>query len=357
MRLLEIEAGGHACQALVGPLEQARERLRALSRGRPLTAVTDETIWALHGERLSQVHAVEPLFVPAGEAAKSWANLEALLRSLAGRGLTRSTPVLAFGGGSVGDLTGLAAGLFKRGCPVVHIPTTFLAQVDSAIGGKTAIDFAGQKNVVGLFHQPAFVIADPSLLATLDGRQMRAGYAELVKYGLIADPPVYDFAEREAAGILSGDLALRCRAVDTAIRCKADYVARDPEDRTGVRALLNFGHTFGHAVEALTGFGPILHGEAVALGMALAFGLSAELGHCPGDDANRVIADLRSVGLPTTLQEAGVTGRGAELAALMAADKKADSLGPKLILTRGIGKAFIANVTVAELAAFLDRAA
>jgi 3-dehydroquinate synthase len=357
MRLLEIEADGQAYQALVGPLEQAKGRLDELCGGRPLTVVTDKKVWALHGERLNQVHAVEPLFVPAGEEAKSWGNLEALLHSFAERGLTRSTPVMAFGGGSIGDLTGLAAGLFKRGCPIIHVPTTLLAQVDSAIGGKTAIDFAGQKNVIGLFHQPSFVVADPSLLDTLDGRQMRAGYAELIKYGLIGDPPVYEFAEREADEILSGDPALRRRAVDTAIRCKAYYVGKDPEDRTGFRALLNFGHTFGHAVEALTGFGPILHGEAVAIGMALAFGLSAELGHCPGDDANRVIAHLRSVGLPTTLQEAGVAGRGVELAALMASDKKADALGPKLILTRGIGRAFIANVGVEQLASFLNRAA
>lgn len=353
MRLLEIEAGGHAYQALVGPLEQARDRLDELSGGRPLTAVTDKTVWGLHGQRLSQVHEVEPLFVPAGEEAKSWANLEALLHGFAERGMTRSTPVLAFGGGSIGDLTGLAAGLFKRGCPTVHVPTTFLAQVDSAIGGKTAVDFAGQKNVVGLFHQPAFVIADWSLLDTLDGRQMRAGYAELCKYGLIGDPPVYNFVESEAQGILSGDQALRRRAVDTAIRCKAYYVAKDPEDRTGFRALLNFGHTFGHAIEAASGFGPVLHGEAVAIGMALAFRLSVELGHCPEADADRVIAHLRSVGLPTSLGEAGVAGRGADLADLMASDKKADAAGPKLILTRGIGKAFVAKVSVERLADFL----
>ena len=358
MRLLKIRAGDQTHQAVVGPIEEARERLRALSDGRPLTAVTDQTVWALHGTRLGEVHPVEPLFVPAGEAAKSWANLEILLKSFAQRRLSRSTAVLAFGGGSVGDLTGLAAGLFKRGCPVVHIPTTFLAQVDSAIGGKTAIDFAGQKNVIGLFHQPALVIADPALLRTLDGRQMRAGYAELVKYGLIGDAALFAFAEREAEGILSGDLGLRRRSVDAAIRCKAHYVAQDPEDRLGIRALLNFGHTFGHAIEALAGFGPVLHGEAVAIGMALAFQLSVELGRCPPQDRDRAIAHVRSVGLPTTLSEAGLAGRGAELVALMAMDKKADAAGLKLVLTRGIAQAFLSGeVGPAMLAEFLSRAA
>ena len=356
-RFLQISAGQRRYEALVGPLEDGRDPLRALSGGRPLPVVTDETVWGLHGERLSCVHPVEPITVPAGEAAKQWAVLEILLEEFARRDVKRSTPVLAFGGGSISDLAGLAAGLFKRGCPVIHAPTTLLAQVDSAIGGKTGIDFAGRKNVVGLFHQPAFVIADPSLLATLDDRQMRSGYAELVKYGLIGDPPVFATCEKIGADLLSGNRDALLRAVDLAIRCKAGYVEQDAEDRTGIRALLNFGHTFGHAIEALTGFGPVLHGEAVAIGMALAFDLSVELGHCPQEDRDRAVGHLRSAGLPTTLAAGGLAGRGAELVPLMIQDKKADNAGLKLILTRGIGGAFVAgDVGRDRLAEFLGRA-
>ena len=354
---MQIDAGGQQYEAVVGPLEEAGDRLRAFSGGRPLAVVTDATVWGLHGRRLSAAHPAEPILVPAGEAAKSWEILEQLLRELSARQISRATPVLAFGGGSIGDLAGLAAGLFKRGCPVIHVPTTLMAQVDSAIGGKTAVDFAGQKNLVGLFHQPALVIADPSLLATLDGRQMRSGYAELVKYGLIGDPPIFATCENIGSALLSGDRAALRRAVDLAIRCKAYYVGADPEDRTGVRALLNFGHTFGHAIEALSGFGPVLHGEATAIGMALAFRLSTEIGLCPEEDADRAIGHLGAVGLPTSLSDVALGNRAGDLLPLMAKDKKADQYGLKLILTRGIGKAFVSgDVSAQQLASFLTRA-
>ena len=358
MRLLKIRAGDTKYDAAVGPLEEAQAKLQAFSGGERLSAVTDPTIWGLHGERLARIITVDPILVEPGEAAKSWAGLEALLAHLAERDIKRSTPIIAFGGGSIGDLTGLAAGLYKRGCPVIHIPTTLLAQVDSAIGGKSAIDFAGRKNLVGLFHQPLFVAADPSLLDTLDARQFRSGYAEFIKYGLIGDPPVFFYSEENATKILARDPAARRRTVDLAIRCKAHYVGEDPEDRLGVRAKLNFGHTFGHAIEALTGFGPVLHGEAVALGMGLAFKLSTELGFCTQTDCDRAIAHLAAIGLPTTLAEVGLAGRGDELAALMMQDKKANSAGLRLILVRGIGSAFVCgDVTLDRLRAFLARAA
>lgn len=295
MRLLEIEAGGHAYQALVGPLEQARERLRALSRGRPLTAVTDETIWALHGERLSQVHAVEPLFVPAGEAAKSWANLEALLRSFAERGLTRSTPVLAFGGGSVGDLTGVATGLFKRGCPVVHIPTTFLAQVDSAVGGKTGINTKLGKNLIGAFHQPRLVAADPRLLTTLSRREFRAGLYEVVKYGMAFEAPLFAQVRANLRPILERDIEALTPIIAESCRIKAGVVMQDERER-GPRRLLNFGHTAGHAFEAVTKYRRFRHGEAIAWGMLVAAELSVARQALPSSGFRALSGLITSLG-------------------------------------------------------------
>lgn len=258
--------------------------------------------------------------------------------------------------GSVGDLTGLATGLFKRGCPVVHIPTTLLAQADSAVGGKTAIDAEGQKNLIGLFHQPALVVADPSLLDTLDERQLRAGYAEVVKYGLIDDSAFFTWCEENGAALLAGERSAREQAIATCIRAKARTVEHDVEDKTGTRALLNLGHTFAHAIESAAGLGTVLHGEAVALGMVLAHDFSAELGLCPPEEAARVRAHLASVGLPTRLAEVPVDR--AELLPLMGADKKNDAGKLKLVLTRGIGQAFLSDgVEQARLAQFLGTAA
>ena len=354
-RALSIQAGDRHYSALVGRLEDAAGALRELSGGRSLTAVTERKVWDLHGARLGKVHPVEPLFLPDATAPKSWQTLEWLLERLVERKIDRSTPIVAFGGGAIGDLTGLAAGLFKRGCPVVHIPTTLLAQVDSAIGGKTAIEFAGQKNLVGLFHQPALVLADPGLLKTLEPRQLRSGFVELAKYGLIGDPPAFEWCERNAAAILAADYeALRC-GIELAIRSKAYYVGEDPEDRTGVRALLNLGHSFGHAIEAAAGLNMILHGEAVAVGITLAFSLSVDLGLCPLPDAERVRTFLTSAGLPTSLQEVGVAPAG--LPQLMRADKKNVDGAIRLILVRGIGRAFVTDEVGEErLTSFLARA-
>ena len=357
MRLVEIATGDQTYEALIGPMEEAQPRLQEWAGGERLTAVTDKTIWSLHGERLSAIQPVDPILVSPGEEAKTWDGLHGLLAEFASRDIKRSTPIIAFGGGSIGDLTGLAAGLFKRGCPVIHIPTTLLAQVDAAIGGKTAIEFAGRKNLIGMFHQPAFVIADPSLLATLDARQLRAGYAEFIKYGLIGDSSLFTWCEQDGHRVFEGDYEIRRQSVELAIRCKADYVGEDPTDRSGVRALLNFGHTFGHAIEALTGFSSVLHGEAVAIGMCLGFRLSTELGLCPAEDSDRVTAHLDAIGLPTTLAGAGLAGRGADLVPIMIYDKKADPAGLKLVLTRGIGQAFLSGDVVPEqLRDFLSRA-
>lgn len=345
MTRIGVEADGKTHDVVIGPLN-------ALPAG---ILITDEHVWSLHSSRLPDT---DPIFVPQGEAAKSWAVLERLTEELASRNAGRDTAIIALGGGSIGDVAGLAAALFKRGCRLIHVPTTLVAQVDSAIGGKVAIDSAGLKNVVGTFYLPEVVFCDPAFLATLDRRHLRAGYAELVKYGLIDDPAMFAWSEAHAGELLVGDSDLMAEGVAKAVMAKARFVRDDFHDKLGQRALLNFGHTFGHAVESLAGFGPVLHGEAVAVGMALAFQLSVDLRLCPASDAERAIGHLRSVGLPTTLAEAHVAGRAQELAALMAKDKKADASGLKLILTRGIGKAVMSgDVTPEQLAAFLARAA
>jgi 3-dehydroquinate synthase len=356
MMSFPVDAAGCRYEVVVGPLANARRRLGELTRGRPVPVVTDERIWTLHGAALGNLLPSEPIFVPEGEAAKCWEQLQRLVARFAELNLDRTSAVLAFGGGSVGDLTGLAASLFKRGCPVVHVPTTLLAQVDSAVGGKTAIDAEGQKNLVGTFHQPALVLADVALLDTLDGRQLRAGYAEVVKYALIGHQLLFDWLEEQRGAILSGDRTMREEAVSQCIMAKARLVEADPEDRTGLRALLNLGHTFGHAIESAAGLGTVLHGEAVAVGMALALDFSVELGLCPAEDAARVRRHLAAAALPTTLAETGVDRTA--LLPLMGADKKNEGGRLRLVLTRGIGDAFLApDVEPERLAGFLASAA
>jgi 3-dehydroquinate synthase len=345
LTIIRVEAGDQGHDVIIGPLTDAP----------PGIVITDEKIWALHGAALPA--AADPILVPEGEAAKDWQTLAGIVDELTLRNAARDTAIIAFGGGSIGDVAGLAASLFKRGCPLVHVPTTLVAQVDSAIGGKTAIDAAGVKNLVGTFHLPALVLCDPAFLLTLDRRQLRAGYAELIKYGLIDDPAMFAWCEAHAGDLLDGDLDLLGKGVAKAVTAKARFVADDLRDLKGTRALLNFGHTFGHAIEAASGFGPVLHGEAVAIGMALAFRLSTELGLCPADEMERAFTHLRSVGVPTTLAEAGLDGRAPDLLALMARDKKAGAGGLTLILTRGIGKAFVSrDVGSDRLAQFLERA-
>lgn len=352
MKIIPIEAGGTRHDVIVGRISGCADRFP----NRPLSVVTDQRVWNDHHGALP--FAADPIFVPEGEAAKSWGILARLVEELAGRNVTRDTPIIAFGGGSIGDVGGLASALFKRGCPLIHIPTTLVAQVDSAIGGKTAIDAAGVKNLVGTFYLPDLVICDPSFLQTLERRHLRAGYAELVKYGLIDSGAMFAWCEAHAGDMLDGDLAVIEEGIARAIRMKAAFIAEDFHDRLGRRALLNFGHTFGHAIESLAGLGAILHGEAVAVGMALAFGLSVELGFCSVIDAQRAISHLRSVGLPTRLGDLGIRGRGQELVELMSLDKKMDAGGMKLILTRGIGRAYLSSdVGAGQLADFLGRAA
>ena len=341
-----VEAGGY--DVLVGPIEASLERIRDF--GMAPVLVSEPRVFALHGRAVAEALGADPILVPEGEQAKSWDGLHDLLRVFAERNIGRSTPIIALGGGSVGDLAGLAASLFKRGCPVVHMPTTLLSQADSAVGGKTAIDAFGEKNSVGTFHQPALVVVDPAFLDTLDERQLRAGYAEIVKYGLVDDPAFFAWCEANGRGILAGHRDLRQQAILSAIRSKVRIVAGDVEDKAGRRALLNLGHSFAHAIESEAGLGRVLHGEAVAIGIALAFRLSTELGLCPAADTARVIDHFASVGLATSLEF-----RGDRLAEWMARDKKNKGAALGLILVRGIGKAFLdCSVDPQRLASFLS---
>jgi 3-dehydroquinate synthase len=265
----------------------------------------------------------------AGEGSKSMATLEPLLDAMIAAGIGRGDHVVALGGGVVGDLAGFAAAVLKRGCLWVAVPTSLLAQADSAVGGKTGINARQGKNLIGAFHPPALVLIDPDALGTLPAEELRAGYAEVVKYGLIGDPAFFAWCEANGAALIDGHAAARLHAIETCVRAKAGYVLGDEEDRTGRRALLNFGHSFGHAIEAETG---MRHGEAVAIGMAMAFRLSVERGLCPAHDAERAIAHLAAVGLPTRTDL-----DPSRLAKRMAHDKK----GAALVLTRGIGQAFL----------------
>jgi 3-dehydroquinate synthase len=279
--------------------------------------------------------------VPAGEASKSFAELERLMDRLLAAGLDRKDVVVALGGGVVGDLAGLAAALYMRGIDFVQVPTTLLAQVDSSVGGKTAIDTPRGKNLVGAFHQPRLVLADIDVLATLPDVQLRSGWAEVLKHGLICDADFFDWLAGDGAAGARGDPAALERAVIRSVEIKSAIVGED-EKEAGRRALLNLGHTFGHAIEAELGFeeAALAHGEAVALGCCMAFRFSVAQGLCAAADAERVEAVIAAAGLPTRLAQAGQFSAEA-LLARMAGDKKAEAGGVTLILARRIGDAFV----------------
>jgi 3-dehydroquinate synthase len=356
MTSISVAHAGADYEVIIGDLADALPRLQSLADGKRLPLISDRRVFDLHGEKLAGIALADPILVPEGEAAKDWATLADIIEKLARLDVKRGTPLLILGGGSVGDVAGLAGSLFKRGCPTVHIPTTLLAQADSAVGGKTAIDSAGQKNLVGTFHHPLLVLADPGLLATLDQRQLRSGYAEVVKYGLIDDPRFFAWCEVNGADVVGGSPRAVLTAIEHCIRAKAQIVSADPDDSAGHRALLNLGHTFGHAIEALGG-DAIVHGEAVAVGMCLAFQFSGHLGLSAADDYRRVRAHVAAVGLPTCLAHVGLADRTGDLLALMQHDKKAGAVGLALVLVRGIGQAFLKqDVDPRLLADFLGQA-
>ena len=283
---------------------------------------------------------LDPIIVAPGETSKSWPILKMLIGKLLNAGANRETAIVAFGGGVVGDLVGFAASILHRGCPHVQIPTTLLSQVDSSVGGKNGINTRHGKNQVGTVHEPAMVLIDPTLLSNLRQRQLRSGYAEILKIALINRPDFFDWLEGPGASSLELKMDLLCEAIHRAVRGKIDLVNGDELDLSGQRMLLNFGHSFGHAIEAASNF-KVPHGEAVALGMMLAFELSQALGTCSGEEARRVHAHLVRTGLPTRLGDVGLGGRGTELGNRLASDKKVLDGSQRFIMTRGIGKAFL----------------
>ncbi|WP_029415518.1 3-dehydroquinate synthase [Brevundimonas bacteroides] len=341
-----------------GLLAEAGGRIAPFARSRTVI-VTDETVAGLHGAALrASLEAtgvrVEIIAVPPGEASKSFTELERLMDRLLGLGLDRKDVIVALGGGVVGDLAGLAAALYMRGIDFVQVPTTLLAQVDSSVGGKTAIDTPRGKNLVGAFHQPRLVLADIDVLATLPERQVRSGWAEVLKHGLICDEAFFDWLAGEGASGAGGDPVALQRAVVRSVQIKSAIVGED-EKEAGRRALLNLGHTFGHAIEAELGFeeAALAHGEAVALGCCMAFRYSARQRLCPIEDSRRVESVFGAAGLPTRLGQAGAFSAEAMLAR-MAGDKKAEGGGLTLILARGVGQAFVSKTETPENAlAFL----
>ena len=359
-----LDARGYDIVIGRGLIASLGARIEALRPRAKAFVVTDANVELQHLDAVEAALAesgiaYSRLVVPPGESAKSFRVFEEVCEAIVAARIERGDLVIALGGGVIGDLAGFAASAVRRGLDYVQLPTTLLAQVDSSVGGKTAINSAHGKNLIGAFHQPILVVADTALLDTLPPRQFRAGYAEVAKYGLLGDAAFFAWLETNwrdvfAAGT-SGNFA-REHAIAVSCRAKAAIVARD-ERETGERALLNLGHTFGHALEAACGFSDrLLHGEAVAAGIALAFGFSARLGLIPAGEAERAVRHLADVGLPTRPQDipGGLPDADA-LMDLMAQDKKVKRGMLTFILVRGIGSAFVEQgVDAAQVRAFLS---
>ncbi|WP_299195234.1 3-dehydroquinate synthase [uncultured Litoreibacter sp.] len=351
MEKLRVELGERSYDILIGEglLGQAGQLMSNLAiRGR-VAVLTDENVAALHLETLRHglsAAGIEmvSLALPAGEATKSWPHFSRAVDWLLEQRVERGDVVVALGGGVIGDLAGFAAAVLRRGVRYVQIPTSLLAQVDSSVGGKTAINSAHGKNLIGAFHQPALVLADVTALGTLSDRDFLAGYGEVMKYGLLGDASFFDWLESNAPDMAAGDVAKRIYAVKRSCEMKAAIVARD-ETEQGERALLNLGHTFCHALENATGYSDrLLHGEGVAVGCALAFEVSARMGLCSQEDPSRVRAHLAQMGLKRDLRDiAGDLPGPDKLVELMGQDKKVVAGTLNFIMARGIGEAFVTS--------------
>jgi 3-dehydroquinate synthase len=362
---IRVELGVRGYDICVGDglLAAAGARIAPFIRRRPTIVITDRNVAALHLDPLTHALAGQgiesaSIVVEPGEGTKTFSGFERLADAILDLRPERRSTLIALGGGVIGDLVGFAASVVLRGIDFVQIPTTLLAQVDSSVGGKTGIDTRHGKNLIGSFYQPRLVLADMGTLNTLPRRELLAGYAEVVKYGLLGDAAFFAWLEQNGPRLVAGDAEARRRAVTVSCRAKAAIVAED-EREEGRRALLNLGHTFGHALEAETGFGAeLLHGEAVAIGMTMAFDLSVRLGLCPAADAARVRRHLAAVGLPSGLDS--LRARRWSAAALidhMRQDKKVRDGRIAFVLARGIGQAFVAHeVDIAEVEALLERA-
>ncbi|MEM0905769.1 MAG: 3-dehydroquinate synthase [Pseudomonadota bacterium] len=358
-RIVEVPLPGRRYDVVVGRglIDAAGQEIAKVCGRRRAMVVSDDAVAPLHLKRLTSSLtgagiAPTTMVVPEGEASKSWEALREVVDAILDAELERGDIIIGLGGGVVGDLAGFAAAISRRGMLLVQVPTTLLAQVDSAVGGKTGINSRHGKNVIGAFHQPQLVLADLDTLETLPGRHRRSGYAEIVKAGCINDRAFFGRLEALGSAALTKDLA---QTVATAVLAKAKIVTAD-EQEAGERALLNLGHTFAHALELSAGYdGRLVHGEAVALGICLAFRLSVRLGLAPAVDAERVVAHLAQVGLPTTFGDVPVQFVGPRIQAAMAQDKKVKDGIIRFILVRGIGQAFVSDgVSPDIVAAFLS---
>jgi shikimate kinase / 3-dehydroquinate synthase len=363
-RRVEVPLGARAYSILIGPgvLEEAGAEIARIAPGVNCAVVTDARVAPLYLDRLASsldragLRSMS-IVCPPGEGAKSYAEFARVADALIEARIERRDVVIALGGGVIGDLAGFCAATLRRGVRLIQIPTTLLAQVDSSVGGKTGINSRHGKNLVGAFHQPSLVLADTTCLNSLSERDFRAGFAEVVKYGLIGDRGFFEFLESNWRGVFAGGPA-RAEAIAASCAAKARVVAAD-ETEQGERALLNLGHTFGHALETLTHYDParLVHGEGVAIGMVSAFRFSRDLGLCPGQDAGRVEAHLKAVGLPTRVRDIpGFDAAAGDILAAMRQDKKAERGRLTFILARGIGESFVArDVDEANVSAFLTR--
>jgi 3-dehydroquinate synthase len=358
---VDIAAAPYEVRIGTGLLAELARECSGRLRKRRVPIITDANVHRLWGEVVERAlndaghEAAWRVLVP-GEKAKSWDQLAASVDWLLAEEVERGDHILALGGGVIGDLTGFAAAILKRGCKFIQLPTTLLAQVDSSVGGKTAINTAAGKNLVGAFHQPSLVLADLAVLDTLPPRELAAGYAEVVKYGLIGDAGFFAWCDAHGTALLAGDPALREYAVARAVAAKARIVAEDERETTGARALLNLGHTFGHALEAQTGFSDrLLHGEAVALGMILAARFSARRGLLARASAEHVARHFADAGMASEIATLGLNCDGQALVAHMLHDKKMDAGTLPFVLLKGIGEAFLArDVELSDVAEFLD---
>ncbi|MGF6258027.1 3-dehydroquinate synthase [Ensifer sp. LBL] len=361
-RKVRVDLGDRSYDILIGPglIAAAGHEIAARLKGRKMAVITDENVAPRYLEPLMaslkerDIDAVS-LVLPAGEKTKSFEHLIPVCETVLGARIERNDAVIALGGGVIGDLTGFAAGIVRRGSRFIQIPTSLLAQVDSSVGGKTGINSPHGKNLIGVFHQPDLVLADTDVLDTLSEREFRAGYAEVAKYGLIDKPDFFAWLENNWQAVFAGGSA-RIEAIAVSCQAKADVVAAD-ERENGLRALLNLGHTFGHALEAATEYDSarLVHGEGVSIGMVLAHQFSARMNLASPDDASRVEAHLKAVGLPTRMAEIPGTLPPAErLMDAIAQDKKVKGGKLTFILTRGVGQSFVADdVPSSEVLNFL----
>lgn len=362
---LTVDLPDRVYDIAIGPglLAEAGVRIRPFLKRPKVTIITDETVASLHINTLQtglSNAGISSTYIamPAGEKTKSWNGLEAVVEWLIEQRVERDDIVIAFGGGVIGDLAGFAAAILRRGVNFVQIPTSLLAQVDSSVGGKTGINSPLGKNLIGAFHQPKLVLADTDVLDTLSPREFTSGYGEVVKYGLLGDVKFFDWLEKNGPSLAFGDQANRISAIKQSCQMKADIVARDEKER-GDRALLNLGHTFGHALEAATGYSDrLLHGEGVAIGCALAFELSQKLGVCSQEAPSRVRQHLAAMGMKKDLSDiAGDLPDADGLISLMGQDKKVTDGKIAFILARSIGDAFVEkNVDMAAVKTVLEEA-